>query len=170
MHTIVPFVILVAISRGSLIAHVPRWFCFLQAYAYFAYRMLDEMDGKQARRTQNSSPLGLIFDHGCDCFAMGLQTIIFFIVAQVGNNKLCYLNIVISMAGFHFCTLEEYYLGILELPPLNGVSDGSIIIIIFYIVNGIIGNEKMALNVRPGEWLHIDGIKQLTVGQIFVFP
>jgi len=54
------------------------------------------------------------------------------------------------MAAFHFSTLEEYYLGILELPPLNGVSDGSIVIILFYIATGIIGNEKMALNVRPG--------------------
>lgn len=74
------------------------------------------------------------------------------------------------MTAFHFSTLEEYYLGILELPPLNGVSDGSIIIILYYIGCGIVGNEKMALNVRPGEWLHIDGIKQLTVGQIFVLP
>jgi ethanolaminephosphotransferase len=121
--------------------------------------MLDEMDGKQARRTQNSSPLGLIFDHGCDAFAMGLQTIIFLIVAQIGNNKLSYITIIVNMSAFHFSTLEEYYLGILELPPLNGVSDGSIIIILYFIACGIVGNEKMALNVRPGEWLHIDGIK-----------
>jgi ethanolaminephosphotransferase len=28
--------------------------------------MFDNLDGKQARRTQTSSPLGLLFDHGCD--------------------------------------------------------------------------------------------------------
>lgn len=28
--------------------------------------MFDNMDGKQARRTNTSSPLGLLFDHGCD--------------------------------------------------------------------------------------------------------
>ena len=44
---------------------------FLQAWCYFVYRMLDEMDGKQARATQNSSPMGLIFDHGCDSFTSG---------------------------------------------------------------------------------------------------
>ena len=51
LHTIIPFVILVGLTKGSLISAVPRWFCFLQAYCYFGYRMLDEMDGKQARRT-----------------------------------------------------------------------------------------------------------------------
>jgi phosphatidylglycerophosphate synthase len=38
--------------------------------------MLDEMDGKQARKTGNSSPLGLLFDHGCDSFTTALLTII----------------------------------------------------------------------------------------------
>jgi ethanolaminephosphotransferase len=38
--------------------------------------MFDEMDGKQARRTGNSSPLGMLFDHGCDAFTVGTQTLI----------------------------------------------------------------------------------------------
>lgn len=50
---------------------VPNWFGYYQAFSYFAYRMLDEMDGKQARRTGNAGPLGLIFDHGCDAFTVG---------------------------------------------------------------------------------------------------
>lgn len=81
LHTIVPFVIMTIFAKGSLMTHIPRWICFFQAWCYFAYRMLDEMDGKQARRTQNSSPLGLLFDHGCDAFSMGLQSIMWLIVA-----------------------------------------------------------------------------------------
>jgi len=43
--------------------------------------MLDNMDGKQARKTNASSPLGMMFDHGCDAlvtflFTMGLGTIV----------------------------------------------------------------------------------------------
>jgi ethanolaminephosphotransferase len=39
------------------------------------------MDGKQARRTKTSSPLGMMFDHGCDAlttfvFSTGLGTIV----------------------------------------------------------------------------------------------
>lgn len=51
---------------------VPNWFFFLEAFCYFMYRFMDECDGKQARRTGNSSPLGLLFDHGCDSISIGL--------------------------------------------------------------------------------------------------
>jgi phosphatidylglycerophosphate synthase len=31
---------------------------------------LDAIDGKQARRTKSGSPLGQLFDHGCDSFSL----------------------------------------------------------------------------------------------------
>ena len=40
------------------------------------------MDGKQAVKIKNSSPLGMLLDHGLDSFSIG---IIFFNVAQVLN-------------------------------------------------------------------------------------
>lgn len=55
---------------------IPRWAFFAEGVCYFLYRMLDELDGKQARRTGNSSPLGMLFDHGCDAFTCGLQCLI----------------------------------------------------------------------------------------------
>lgn len=45
---------------------VPRWCSLLFAVALFLYQTLDAIDGKQARRTNSSSPLGQLFDHGCD--------------------------------------------------------------------------------------------------------
>ncbi len=32
---------------------------------------MDAIDGKQARRTSSSSPLGELFDHGCDSVSAG---------------------------------------------------------------------------------------------------
>jgi len=49
------------------------------------YRLLDEMDGKQARKTGNSSPLGLIFDHGCDAFGIGIQAMMFCKCGLIGE-------------------------------------------------------------------------------------
>jgi ethanolaminephosphotransferase len=40
------------------------------AWCLFMYQTLDAMDGKQARRTGNSTPLGQLFDHGCDALGM----------------------------------------------------------------------------------------------------
>ena len=51
IHTIVPLGVLIGLSGTGLFGEVPNWFFFFQAWCYFAYRMLDEMDGKQARRT-----------------------------------------------------------------------------------------------------------------------
>jgi ethanolaminephosphotransferase len=45
---------------------------YCSGFAVFLYVNLDCMDGKQARRTQSSSPLGQLFDHGCDALALGL--------------------------------------------------------------------------------------------------
>ena len=46
---------------------LPDWVVFLSGYCTIAYYTLDCMDGKQARRTGQSSPLGQLFDHGFDC-------------------------------------------------------------------------------------------------------
>lgn len=44
----------------------PRWLYFTFAVGLFVYQSLDAIDGKQARRTGTSGPLGELFDHGCD--------------------------------------------------------------------------------------------------------
>ena len=45
-------------------AEVPGWFAGLTALGLFMYSTMDNMDGKQARRTGTSSALGHLFDHG----------------------------------------------------------------------------------------------------------
>ncbi len=46
------------------------WTLLLYSICVFAYQTLDNIDGKQARKTKNSTPLGMLLDHGCD--ALGL--------------------------------------------------------------------------------------------------
>jgi len=48
---------------------VPNWVFLLNAFCLFGYQTLDNLDGKQARNTKNSSGLGEMFDHGCDALA-----------------------------------------------------------------------------------------------------
>lgn len=51
---------------------VPRWVPLFSAFAVVSYTILDCLDGKQARRTGTSSPLGQLFDHGCDALSVNL--------------------------------------------------------------------------------------------------
>nr|BAU37047.1 ethanolaminephosphotransferase [Chlamydomonas sphaeroides] len=48
----------------------PRWSYFFAGVSIVTYTNLDCIDGKQARRTGSSSPLGQLFDHGCDAIAL----------------------------------------------------------------------------------------------------
>jgi len=173
IHSLTPVILCFSIGGLNLVGKVPSWILFLNAYCYFAYRMLDEMDGKQARRTGNSSPLGLLFDHGCDCFSTGLQAILTLRVVQIGNNWISFVCIVIGICTFHFTTLEEYYIGTLKLPVGNAVSDGSVLVVLVFIVTGITGNEVWVHEVVSAEWLGIEGVTMLTIGQlifgIFIF-
>jgi hypothetical protein len=55
-------------------------------------------------------------------------------------------------SSFHFATLNEYYVGTLHLPVCNGVSDGSVAIIVFMIITGFIGPGIWATPIVNGEW------------------
>ena len=48
----------------TLDQEAPSWVYLLAAVCVFLYQTLDAIDGKQARRTGTSSPLGQLFDHG----------------------------------------------------------------------------------------------------------
>ena len=63
----------------------PRWSCFLCALGLFIYQSLDAIDGKQARRTNTSTPLGELFDHGCDSISTIFVALSACISCQLGH-------------------------------------------------------------------------------------
>lgn len=70
---------------GEHAAPVGNWFILAVGIFYFFGRLLDEMDGKQARKTGNSSPLGLLFDHGCDSFIIGFMILMTAKIVVIDN-------------------------------------------------------------------------------------
>ena len=55
--------------------YFPPWVCYLCSINYSLYIYLDAVDGKQARRIGMSTPLGVLFDHGCDAWTCFLITL-----------------------------------------------------------------------------------------------
>ncbi|KOB71854.1 Phosphatidyltransferase [Operophtera brumata] len=49
--------------------HIPSWVWAVSAVNLFVAYTLDGIDGKQARRTGTSGPLGELFDHGLDSYS-----------------------------------------------------------------------------------------------------
>lgn len=51
-----------------------KWVNIVSAFCLWFYQTMDAADGKQARRTGSSSPLGQLFDHGCDALITVFST------------------------------------------------------------------------------------------------
>jgi ethanolaminephosphotransferase len=106
---------------------IPNWvFCY-HCCALLIYQTLDNMDGKQARRTGSSSPLGLLFDHGCDAInsIFGSAGWIVGLGFTLQHDYYACLAIILGpFAMFYVATWEEYYTGELILPIINGPNEG----------------------------------------------
>lgn len=150
MFTVIPCVLLFALFGSDFSGSVAPWWCFLEGISYLLYRILDEMDGKQARKTGNSSPLGLLFDHGCDSFTTALFTMMIIKMIQVGNSMYVLLALGAVTQSFYFCTLEEYYIGGLYLGVGNGVTDLSLFLISLFFICGF--NSEFFLQTLNFTW------------------
>lgn len=105
----------------------PRWIFLYNAIAMFIYQTLDNMDGKQARKTKSSSPMGLLFDHGCDAINSMLGSANWIVAMGLNpfeDAMLSYIILVGPYALFYIATWEEYYTGELILPIFNGPNEG----------------------------------------------
>jgi len=107
---------------------VPRSIFLFNGLAMLIYQTLDNMDGKQARRTGSSSALGLFFDHGCDAFNCVL----------ISANLRCAMGVTpsdvwqcaaiefSSFGIFYMATWEEYHTHKLIQNYLNFPTEGLI--------------------------------------------
>ena len=122
---------------------VPSWIFLLNGVAILVYQTLDNMDGVQARTTGSSSPLGLLFDHGCDAFNVVLGTTNLMCVFGVGSdsNDLWIMAVMLFCPPlmFYITTWEEYYTGKLDLPIVNGPTEGLLLFAGFSFATGILG-------------------------------
>jgi len=106
---------------------LPRWMFTYHCIAMLIYQTLDNMDGKQARRTGSSSPLGLLFDHGCDAINSIFGSVNWIISLGLDPQHdalMCWALVLGPMAMFYISTWEEYYTGELILPIINGPNEG----------------------------------------------
>lgn len=112
------------IYNPKLYEPYPSIFYILAALGTFAYQTFDALDGKQARRLKAFSPLGQLFDHGCDSFGTAAFLIFLLVCIRVpsGNiNLLCYLSYI---SVVYMSNLTEKYTGILQTSYQNlGVTE-----------------------------------------------
>ncbi|XP_015894256.1 choline/ethanolaminephosphotransferase 1 [Ziziphus jujuba] len=120
----------------------PRWVHFAHGLLLFLYQTFDAVDGKQARRTSSSSPLGELFDHGCDALTCAFEAMAFGSTAMCGRTTFWYW--VISAVTFYGATWEHYFTNTLILPAINGPTEGLMLIYVAHFFTAFVGAEWWA--------------------------
>ena len=93
---------------------VPSWVIVVNAYCAIAYYTLDCMDGKQARRTKSSSPLGQLFDHGFDCISNLSHLSSISAYTMIGGSRWLVATQSSLQFSFFMAQWEEYYTHVLQ--------------------------------------------------------
>jgi ethanolaminephosphotransferase len=100
--------IIVLIFQPDLETPGPSWIYFSFAISIWLYSTFDNVDGKQARRTNTSSPLGELFDHGVDALNCTTGAIIQSAGIATGLGNYTFLAAALATTNFFFCTWETY--------------------------------------------------------------
>ncbi|KAI7952562.1 hypothetical protein MJO29_008193 [Puccinia striiformis f. sp. tritici] len=115
------------------------WLYVSFAMGLWIYQSLDAIDGKQARRTGTSGPLGELFDHGCDALNTTLGAILASAALNLGHSWWTVASQVASLANFYLTTWEEYHTGTLFLSSFSGPVEGILLVIGVFLVTAVYG-------------------------------
>ncbi|XP_070154394.1 cholinephosphotransferase 1 isoform X4 [Polyergus mexicanus] len=122
-------------------AEPPRWACFLCALGLFIYQSLDAIDGKQARRTGTSTPLGELFDHGCDSISTVFVALSACIAVQLGYYPTwMFFQCFCAMTLFYCAHWQTYVSGSLRFGKVD-VTEAQFTIITIHLISAIFGPE-----------------------------
>ncbi|CAH2092342.1 unnamed protein product [Euphydryas editha] len=127
----------------------PRWACALCALGVFIYQSLDAIDGKQARRTGSQSPLGELFDHGCDSISTVFIALGACIAVKLGEYPTwMFFQCFCAMTLFYCAHWQAYVTGTLKMGRID-VTEAQYAIIGIHIVSAILGPEAWATKIPP---------------------
>lgn len=134
---------LLVIFMPDLVGPGPSWLYLSFAFGLFMYQTMDNVDGKQARRTGTSSGLGELFDHGIDSLNCTLGSLLETAAMALGCSKSGVFTALVPCLPMFFSTWETYHTHTLYLGYINGPTEGLLIACAFMALSGIYG---------PGIW------------------
>jgi ethanolaminephosphotransferase len=136
------------ILYGSNWEQVPGWLYVSWGINLFIYQSLDAIDGKQARRTGSSGPLGELFDHGCDAINTTLAFICILSALGIGNTFLCVFTILAALTNFYISSWETYHTHTLFLSYISGPVEGILSGCMLLILTGFTGPQFWSQTVN----------------------
>lgn len=110
---------------------LPSWVFAYAGFTTFMYLTLDAIDGMQARKTKSSSPLGQLFDHGCDCCITTVFSLMMVHSLRLGPSFITISLIASVQVAFFLSQWEEKYTGTCRtsVGGLFGVTESQMMIV-----------------------------------------
>ncbi|KAF9366224.1 hypothetical protein BGX34_005150 [Mortierella sp. NVP85] len=150
----------------DLYTPAPSWIYFSCSIGLWLYSTFDNVDGKQARRTGSSSPLGELFDHGCDALNCCIGAVNQAACMSMGHSWYAAFLLLLTTLPFFLSTWEEYHTGVLYLGYINGPTEGLIIACVVMLISGFQGPLFWRTNaatlfgtnfgIIPENWILLD--------------
>uniref|UniRef100_A0A0P4W9G0 diacylglycerol cholinephosphotransferase n=1 Tax=Scylla olivacea TaxID=85551 RepID=A0A0P4W9G0_SCYOL len=154
---------------------VPRWACFLCALGLFIYQSLDAIDGKQARRTGTSSPLGELFDHGCDSLSTVFVSLGVCCSVRLGTLPYwMFFQCMMAVTLFYCAHWQTYVSGTLRFGMVD-VTEAQFGVMAIHLISVIFGSEFWSLKI-PGTGIEfiaiyvVIGVSQVIIQLWHTFP
>eukprot|EP01095_Lingulamoeba_sp_RSL-Kostka_P007718 TRINITY_DN248_c2_g1_i1.p1 TRINITY_DN248_c2_g1~~TRINITY_DN248_c2_g1_i1.p1 ORF type:complete len:397 (-),score=80.78 TRINITY_DN248_c2_g1_i1:105-1295(-) len=126
---------------------VPSWVLLTFIVGIFIYQTLDNLDGKQARRTGSSSVLGELFDHGCDSLFVTVSGITLWIAMNMTPWRI-FMGIVCLIVPFYGSHWEEWHTGTLILSKSSNPTEGQLIMCIVHFSTYFTGSDWWWVTIR----------------------
>ncbi|XP_013175150.1 PREDICTED: cholinephosphotransferase 1 isoform X2 [Papilio xuthus] len=131
---------------------VPRWACAACALGVFVYQSLDAIDGKQARRTGSQSPLGELFDHGCDSISTVFIALGACIAVKLGEYPTwMFFQCFCAMTLFYCAHWQAYVTGTLKMGRVD-VTEAQYAIMAIQLISATLGSDFWATKLSGAEW------------------
>ncbi|XP_061378696.1 choline/ethanolaminephosphotransferase 1 isoform X5 [Danaus plexippus] len=122
----------------------PQWAFALCALGVFVYQSLDAIDGKQARRTGSQSPLGELFDHGCDSISTVFIALGACIAVKLGEYPTwMFFQCFCAMTLFYCAHWQAYVTGTLKMGRID-VTEAQYTIIGIHLISATLGPDAWA--------------------------
>ncbi|XP_045118393.1 cholinephosphotransferase 1-like isoform X4 [Portunus trituberculatus] len=126
---------------------VPRWACFMCAFGLFVYQSLDAIDGKQARRTGTSSPLGELFDHGCDSLSTVFVSLGVCCSVRLGTLPYwMFFQCMMAVTLFYCAHWQTYVSGTLRFGMVD-VTEAQFGVMAIHLISVIFGSDFWSLEL-----------------------
>jgi phosphatidylglycerophosphate synthase len=147
----------------TLTEPVPPWLLGAFGAASIFYFVADNLDGKQARRTESASPLGQLFDHGVDALAVvPYHAFIAVGVLRAGGTRVYVATQVLVQTVFFLGQWQERYTSVC---PNAGTAEICLLVSTLVLTAGALGPDAM----QSLRMLHVFGgvdVQSLIVGAL----